>query len=64
MIYDILAQVAQQGEFLAIKPTLSVSQSFLSVCMSSLVTVNLSAIDSVSPDSIRRLLPYIAHHSL
>lgn len=42
IICERLAQVSQQGKYLVIEPTLSVSQSSLRVIMSSLVTVGLS----------------------
>jgi hypothetical protein len=62
IICERLAQVSQQGEYLAIEPTLSVSQSSLRVIMSSLVTVGLLVCfwSRVRGES----LPYIVRHNL
>lgn len=62
MIYDKLAHMSQlEGLFSPFKPTLSVSQSFLRVCISSLVTACSLA---TNPFSLRGLIPYIARRNL
>jgi hypothetical protein len=63
MIYDKLAHMPQAKRIISpFKPTLSVSQSFLRVCMSSLVTACSSATQNLV--SLRGLVSYIAHRNL